>query len=198
MALETCLEIQIFLHQAFTDSSVAQWVTGKDALNNKDWPAFDLPSSKTLKERFQLEVVQPYRNAVAHCFDEKIHKIALSPGDEVDELAIVEKRKRLYELVVFPLENVIMKLGWAEAVDSMEPIPPALPPIQPPKSNSKDIPQRVAAEAHGPSSLGTRYLSHLILAMDTWLSTRSQNGVKFGPKNKGSFFFDNKSPGKDA
>lgn len=139
-------------------------------------------------------MVQPYKNAVAHCFDERIHKSPMSPEDAADELAIMEKRKKLYKLVVFPLENVIKKLGWAGALEHIEPIP-----IEPPVSPSLAVPQGPAVEHPRLSSPVEKYL----LTVSTCSVNRvdcysSQNCVKLGPQNKGSFFFDSKLPGKDA
>lgn len=180
--------------QAVNEKINDDWAAGKDALRNRDWPAFDLPSSRTLREKFQLEVVQPYKNAVAHCFDERIHKIPMSPEDAADELAIIEKRKKLYELVVFPLENVLKKLGCTGALEHIEPIP-----IQPPVSPSLAVPQGPAAEHPRSSSPVKKYLLTVSACSDNRVDCySSQNCVKLGPQNKGSFFFDSKSPGKDA
>ena len=180
--------------QAVNEKINDDWAAGKDALRNKDWPAFDLPSSNTLREKFQLEVVQPYKNAVAHCFDERIHKIAMSPEDAGDELAIIEKRKKLYELVIFPLENVLKKLGWTGALEHIEPIH-----IQPPVSPSLADPQRPVTEHPRSRSPVKKYLLTVSAFSDNRVDCyRSQNCVKLGPQNKGSFFFDSQSPGKDA
>ncbi|CZR51216.1 uncharacterized protein PAC_01091 [Phialocephala subalpina] len=90
------------------------WMRGKVALKKERWPDFDFQSSGTM--------VRTYKEVVANCFEQKIFNADMPPSHTGDERGIEERRAILYERVVYPLEKLLMDMGWTAAMEDIEPM----------------------------------------------------------------------------
>jgi len=75
-------------------------------LHKKAWPCFDL----------QEEVRQAYRFIVRNCSDSKLFEANLKESSSQNNsvLTVEERRAILYKAIVYPLKELLQKLGWLD------------------------------------------------------------------------------------
>lgn len=80
------------------------------ALDDKAWPAFDLSESSP--------IFQTYRDVVKQCFDQELHGAILRDSSKT----VDERRTFIYQNIVHPLKELLLRLKWEGAINDMEPM----------------------------------------------------------------------------